>query len=51
MSPFAQLMVLGVILVVVFGGLSLMTNYYNLNGIKNRPVGDGLISRNRNFSF
>ncbi|MGN0419103.1 MAG: VirD4-like conjugal transfer protein, CD1115 family [Acetatifactor sp.] len=34
-------MVLGVILVVVFGGLSLVTNYYNLNGIKNRPVGDG----------
>ena len=41
MSPLAQLMVLGVILVVVFGGLSLVTNYYNLNGIKNRPVGDG----------
>ncbi|MGN0424489.1 MAG: VirD4-like conjugal transfer protein, CD1115 family [Acetatifactor sp.] len=34
-------MVLGVILVVVFGGLSLVTNYYNLDGIKNRPVGDG----------
>lgn len=36
-----MLVVSGIFMFAVIGGISLMSHYYTLNGIKNRTVGDG----------
>ena len=41
MQPVVMLLVLGGIMFLVIGGLSLLAHYYTLNGIKSKTVGDG----------
>ena len=41
MQPVIMLIVSGIFIFSVIGGISLMSHYYTLNGIKNRTVGDG----------
>ena len=41
MQPVIMLVVSGIFMFAVIGGISLMSHYYTLNGIKNRTVGDG----------
>ena len=41
MQPVIMLVVSGIFMFVIIGGISLMSHYYTLNGIKNRTVGDG----------
>ncbi len=40
-SNIATLIAAGAIMVIVIGGLSLLSHHYTLNGIKSRTVGDG----------
>lgn len=41
MQPVAMLILLGAGMFTVIGGISLLSHYYTLNGIKSRTVGDG----------
>ena len=41
MSPIITLIILGVIIVAVFGGISFLSQMYNLDNIKSKTVGDG----------
>ena len=39
MEPIEMLIILGVIVVLVMGGLTYLSNNYTLNGIKSKAVG------------
>ena len=41
MQPVVMLVIAGVAMFSVIGGVSLLSHYYTLNGIKSRTVGDG----------
>lgn len=41
MQPVVMLLIAGVAMFSVIGGVSLLSHYYTLNGIKSRTVGDG----------
>ncbi len=41
MQPVAMLILIGAGMFTVIGGISLLSHYYTLNGIKSRTVGDG----------
>ncbi len=41
MQPVVMLILIGVGMFAVIGGISLLSHYYTLNGIKSRTVGDG----------
>ena len=41
MQPVVMLVIAGVAMLSVIGGVSLLSHYYTLNGIKSRTVGDG----------
>ena len=41
MQPVVMLILMGVGMFAVIGGISLLSHYYTLNGIKSRTVGDG----------
>lgn len=41
MEAVTQLMILGMFMVLVFGGIAILSNNYSLNGIKTKTVGDG----------
>ena len=41
MQPVVILLIAGSAMFIMIGGLSLLSHYYTLNGIKSRTVGDG----------
>lgn len=41
MQPVVMLILMGIMMFAVIGGISLLSHYYTLNGIKSRTVGDG----------
>ena len=41
MQPVVMLVGSGIFMFAVIGGISLLSHYYTLNGIKSRTVGDG----------
>ena len=41
MQPVVLLISMGFFMFAVIGGISLLSHYYTLNGIKSRTVGDG----------
>ena len=41
MQPVVMLVLSGIFMFGVIGGISLLSHYYTLNGIKSRTVGDG----------
>ncbi len=41
MQPVAMLVGSGIFMFAVIGGISLLSHYYTLSGIKSRTVGDG----------
>lgn len=41
MGNVLYLIVVAVVMASILGGITLLTHVYNLNGIKNKTVGDG----------